>query len=125
MSLEEQMNRLLERLGISLRAVWLPSDNHEEHARIIAQEGLIMVYDKCESEAWASLIHEVIEWRLRPVLRVYRDTINHLITLIEEIAYSRKEEALSNIVTDFSVWRILGAERLGSTSNKGKRSKSS
>jgi len=105
LKLEEKMNRLLGRLGIPLRAVWLPSDDPKEHARIIPEEGLIMVYDKCESEAWTSLLHEVIEFRLRPVLKVYRDTINHFIALIGEIAYSRKEEALSNIMKDISVWR--------------------
>jgi len=114
-SLEDKMNNLLSRLGVPLKAVWLPSRDAKEHARIVPEERLIMIYDEGEDEAWASLLHEIMEWRLRPVHKVYRDTINKLITLLEEIAYSRKEEALSHILDDFMAWKSLEEKTQGST----------
>jgi hypothetical protein len=40
------MNELLTRLGIPLKAVWVPTGDPKEHARIILEERLVMVYDK-------------------------------------------------------------------------------
>ena len=99
------MNAILEKTQIPLKAVWLPSDNPKEHSRIIPEEGLLMVYDKAEDEAWRSLFHEILEYRLRSLISPYRKLVNALIEAIEEITYSEKERVLDLIVKDFRLWR--------------------
>lgn len=82
--LEARMNLLLERLGIPLRAVWSPDADCNQHAKIDLDHGLIIIFDEEPSQAWISFMHEAIEFRLRPVLKVYRDLVNHLISIIEK-----------------------------------------
>jgi len=124
-SLEERMNRLLKRLGVPLRAAWLPSENPKEHSRIIPEERLVMVYDKDESEAWRSLFHEVLEYRFRGLISPYRKIINSLIEAIEEITYKEKERVLEQVMNDFSVWSSLEAERLDSANHESRKVKNS
>ena len=66
---------------------------------------MLLIFDEDENQAWISFTHEVIEFRLRPVLKVYRDLVNHLISIIEKIAYERKEEALNLLLSDMTVWK--------------------
>ena len=106
--LETRMNAVLERMGIPLAAVWLPSDNPEEHARINLEEGLAMVFDKDERQALTSLFHEVLEYRIRKVIHPYRSLVNKLIELVEAEFYAQKEKVLSEILNDFGVWKELG-----------------
>ena len=117
MNLEDQMNGLLEKMGIALRVVWLPSDNAEEHARILPEESLIMVYDRDEHEAFHSLFHECLEYRFRSLITPYREVINKLIETIESLTYKEKEKVLAQIMTDFSVWKSF-EETSGSTDGK-------
>jgi len=123
-NLEEQMNRVLEKIHIPFKAVWLPSETPNEHSKIVLEEHLVMVYDKEEAEAWRSLFHEILEYRLRSLLSPYRKIINSLIEGIEEITYSEKERILDQVMKDFTVWRSLEAESQDSTNHEGKRSES-
>jgi len=104
-NLEEQMNAILERMGIPLKAMWLPTADPKEHSRINLEERLVMVYDKEEAEAWRSLFHECLEYRLRSIVSPYREIINKLIEAIEQITYKEKERALDQVMRDFHVWR--------------------
>ena len=107
MKFEKELNTVLEKLGIPLRAVWLPDDSKKEHARIDVEEGLIMIFDKDETEAIDSLLHEVLEYRIRKVTSPYRLLINKLIELVEANVYSQKEKALNEILNDFKVLKKL------------------
>jgi len=82
-----------------------------------------MIYDKEPAEAWASLVHEVVEWRLRPVLQVYREAVNSLIGLLEQVAHSRKEEAIGHIMKDLSLWKEFEAKSSAPTNNGRKKRK--
>jgi len=121
MSLEEQMNRLLERLGIPLRAHCLPSDNPKEHSRTILEEQLLMIYDKDEAEAMKSLFHECLEFRLRSLISPYRELVNKLIEAMEQITYKEKEKVLDAVMCDFQVWKEYGVLP-APTNHKAKRS---
>jgi len=110
--LESRMNMLLERLGVCLRCVYAPDPDAQKHAIIDPKEGLIVIHSENEDEAWGSLIHEIVEWRLRPVLKVYRELVNNSISIVEKLAYDRKEEAIDRLVRDFSLCgEVLGWTR--------------
>jgi len=123
-SLEDRMNMLLERLCVPLRAVWLPSDNAEDHARIIPEKGLLMVYDKDESEAWVSFFHEILEFRLRCLLNPYRALVNKLIEFIDGQVYGEKEKVLDAVMRDFQMWREFEVKPSAPTNPKAKQSES-
>jgi hypothetical protein len=48
-------------------------------------------------DAMETLIHEIIELKLRPLLGAYMSTINQLMTLVEKLLYSKKERFLQDI----------------------------
>jgi len=99
--LESRMNQILGKLGLPLRAVWCPDPDNTQHARIV--EDLILVFDEEPSQAFSSFLHEIVEFRMRPVLSFYRGLVNSLIGIVEKVAYERKEEALSLLIHDFKV----------------------
>ena len=115
LNLEKRMNAVLEALQIPLRVVWLPSKENREHSRIILEEGLIMLHDIDEDEAWKSLFHEILEYRFRSLISPYRELVNKLIEVIERITYKEKERVLEQVMNDFSLWKSLKAENQGST----------
>ena len=121
---ENQMNLILEKTGIPLKVVWLPSDNAKEHARIIMEEGLVMVYDEDEAEALNSLFHEILEYRIRKVTGPYRALMNKLIEFVEAEVYAQKEKALAEIMNDFCVWKEL-RNSPAPTDNRGRKNEQS
>jgi len=56
----------------------------------------------CRPRSWATLIHEVLELKIRPLLSFYRSLVNTLIEFIEKHVYQEKEkflESLPEVVT--------------------------
>jgi len=117
LSLESRMNMLLERLRLAYRAVWCPQDS-PRHAEIDVEQRLILIYDKDEIEAWISLLHEVLEIRLRRVLNVYRGLVNKLIEFVDGQVYREKERVLEDCIRDFRLWNEL-AQAASSHKHKG------
>jgi len=111
------MNMLLERLGLTYRAVWCPRDS-ARHAEIDVEKRLIIIYDKDEFEAWISLLHEVLEIRLHRILNVYHGLINKLIEFVNEQVYREKEHVLEDCIRDFRLWNEL-AQAASSHNHKG------
>lgn len=91
--LEEQMQAVLDRLNVPLRVVYLPGDKSKVHGEII--EGSMFIFDEDEEEAWSTLCHELLEYRLKNVTFVYRTLINKLVEGFEKLVYERKELFLS------------------------------
>lgn len=91
----QRMQRCLDKLGIPLTVAWTPNSNSAKHGEI--ESGFLIIYDKTETEAWATLEHEVYEWKLREVTCVYRTVINSLIESVEKLTYSRKEAFLESL----------------------------
>jgi hypothetical protein len=49
------------------------------------------IYDRQESDAFATLTHEIIELKLKEATRAYRVLINNLIDGYEKLAYQQKK----------------------------------
>ena len=96
-SLEERMQRVLDRLNLPLRIAYLPNNLKKVHGEIIEDSCTIFVFDEDEGEAWATFTHEVLEYRLKSVTFVYRTLINKLIEGFEKVAYEKKEVFLSEV----------------------------
>ncbi len=69
--------------------VWAPDDSKSIHGEI--KGSFLCVYDVQEGDALATFTHEVIEFKLKAVTRVYRAMINSLIDGYEKLAYQEKE----------------------------------
>lgn len=94
--LETRMNNVLVRLGLPYQVKWLPMEA-SNHGSINVNEKLITIHDTTEDQAWATLIHEVLELKLRPLLSYYRELVNTLITFIEKHVYNEKERFLEEL----------------------------
>jgi hypothetical protein len=102
-SAQAKMQQVLTRLGLPLRVVWIPNGNHDKHGLIEESSRTIFLYDESESEAWLTLEHEILEYRLKAVTDVYREMTNSLIEAFERLAYKRKEEFLEAIPNIFKM----------------------
>jgi len=113
--IEERMNALLERLGLSFKVEWVPDQGKKAHANINLKQHVIHIFDVNEASAWESLLHEVFELRFRRITTLYQNVINNLIEVIEKQVYHAKEEFLNelpNILSEFQKERgIENAER--------------
>jgi hypothetical protein len=58
-----------------------------------------MIYncDHQETEAFATFAHEIIEYKLKEVTRIYRVLINNLIEGYKKLAYQQKEDFIEFI----------------------------
>lgn len=96
-SAQTKMQLILARLGIPLKVAWVTDGNHEKHGLIEESSGTIFIFDETESEAWATFIHEILEFKLIDVTRTYRLLINGLIEVFERLMYNKKETFLESI----------------------------
>jgi hypothetical protein len=101
-AVEAKMQRCLDTLGLPLKVAWTPNRNHDKHG-LIEADSRLCIFDVNEDEAWQTLIHEILEWKLKEILRPYRETINGLIEIIERTCYKRKEEFLEAVPNVFKV----------------------
>jgi hypothetical protein len=90
-----QMQKLLEELGVPLRVVWIPQPRNSKHGEIDQGSKTLYIYDEDPEQAWKTLIHEILEFKLQDYTRVYRTIINGLIEVLEKTAYAKKEEFLN------------------------------
>ena len=96
-NIEENMNNVLERLGLKgWKSVWEPRKG-SKRGEIIPRERLIIIYDKDPSKAWETFQHELVELRLRSVLRPYRELCNKLVEVIENVTYMEKEDFINEL----------------------------
>jgi hypothetical protein len=102
----KQMSEVLDQLGISLFIVWSPDETRSIHGEI--KQRTIYIYDRQESDAFATFTHEIIEFKLKEVTRIYRTLINNLIDGYEKLAYQKKEEFIEFIPRMLSVKEKLG-----------------
>ena len=61
------------------------------------KQDTIYIYDEIETDVFATFTHEIIEFKLKVVARVYRVLINNLIDGYEKLAYQQKEEFIEFI----------------------------
>lgn len=99
--LERSMNTVLHACGIPYSVAWQPRES-EKHAIIDTATRRITIFSETEQEAWATLVHEALELKIRPLLAYYRELVNTLISFIEKRAYLTKEEFLESLPGDLS-----------------------
>ncbi len=90
-----RMQEILDKLGIPLSVDWMPDDAASIHGEI--RQDRIYIYDQTETDAFATFTHEIIEFKLKEVNKVYRVLINSLIDGYEKLAYQQEEEFIEFI----------------------------
>ena len=97
MTIEENMNNILERVGLKgWTSGWAPGKS-SKRGEVIPKERLIIVYDKDPLRAWETFQHELVELKLRRVLRPYRLLCNKLIEVVEKVTYMEKEAFIKEL----------------------------
>ena len=99
-SAEFRMNQLAQSLGLDYRVEWIPDPEAAHDAMTFPSEKLIRVYATTESEARDALIHEILELRLNPTISLHIGIENTLLTLLQQVAHAKKEEAINRVVKD-------------------------
>jgi hypothetical protein len=90
-----QMQSCLDRLCVPLTVYWVPDKAKAVHGEICGSA--LFIYDSDEKEAWFTLHHEIAEYKLQSVTRLYRLLVNSLIEAIEKSLYAQKEEFLNSL----------------------------
>ena len=103
---EERAKNVLTRLGLSQWGVcWLSDSSYPIRGKTFPEKFLIEIYDLDEDDAWDTLIHEIVEIKLRSALRPYRLLVNSLIGVIQEIADGEKDRFIESLNEIFEVAR--------------------
>lgn len=95
----ERLKRILK-LGYELKVRWIPNNNSKISGEV--RGDYIFVYDEDEQVALETLKHEFVDYTISKVVEPYKEVTNRLITLINEIAYARKErlvEMLTQLIS--------------------------
>ncbi len=83
-------------MGQELRLEWTPN-NGSRSGEVIG--GTIKIYEADQEKALDTLRHEFLEYILTCVLVApYKKLINHLISLLEEEVYLRKERLIERLL---------------------------
>lgn len=90
-----RMQKLVDSFSIPLKVVWRPDPKAKCHGEIANRR--IIIYNVDEEEVWDTLTHELIEYKLKKVSNVYRETVNALIEVIQKVAYTEKESFIATI----------------------------
>ena len=102
-SLESRMNALLKRLGLDYAVLWQPDPDAKHDAMTFPDRKIIEIYVEDSDSAFNALIHEIMELRLKDFVGMHIGIENTLLTLLQQIAYRKKEEAIEEIVKDMRV----------------------
>lgn len=95
-SLKKELQRMQRRMcmGYEVTARWLPGTIKYLNGRQLAEEVIgntILIYVEDPQKAIELVRHGFVEWMLNQHTRPYRQLINKLVTLFEELQYERKE----------------------------------
>ena len=101
--MQYSMERTLQLAGLDeWQVVWEPDSSRPIRGKCILEHRFIMIYDEKPKDAYDTLLHEILEIKLRPLLSIYRGTINNQIALLEKIAYQQKEATITELTQFFS-----------------------
>jgi len=103
---EEKAKSALVHLGLGHWIVcWLPASPFPVRGKVIPETLRIEIYDVDEDDAWATLIHEIVEIKLRALLRTYRILVNKLIEGYQELADGEKDRFIEELNEVYEVAR--------------------
>ena len=104
--LEERAKNILTRLGLGHWDVcWLYDSSYPVRGRAFPEKSPIDIYVVNEDGAWDTLIHEIVEIRMRSALRPYRILVNKLIDGYQELADGEKDRFIDGLNEVFEVAR--------------------
>lgn len=96
---EKKFNETIKRLGLSEWTVlWEPGSTQPSRGQVFPEAKTIIVHDKEPEAAMETLLHEVVELKLRPMLKPYRTLVNALIKWADERVYEAKEKAIEDLL---------------------------
>lgn len=96
--LEERMNRTLDSVGLrGWTAIWDPDHSKERRGESFPRSRTILIHDEEPDEAMETLLHEVLEVKMRPMLHPLFETVNGLIEVIQKLVYQQKEQVLDEV----------------------------
>lgn len=106
---EAKMNAFIKALDLAnWMVVWEPDEEMEELGRVIPDSRIIIVHDMIPKAAMRTVLHEVIELKMRPAFQVQRDLVNALIRLMDAQTYKMKERSIEDIVE--SIFALAGSD---------------
>ena len=99
MEQEDRMNELIRSLGLrGWSVLWEPDSTQPKRGRIIPETRIILVHDLETKAAMRTVLHEVLELKLRPAFNVQMSLSNALIEWASTQAYLEKERAIENLL---------------------------
>ena len=108
------MNELVKSLGfINWQVVWQPNETQQKLGRIIPENRIIMVHDLEAKAAMRTVLHEIIELKLRPAFNVQRSLSNALLEWANTQVYKAKERAIEDLL-DIILSLVEGSDEVRS-----------
>jgi hypothetical protein len=97
--LDEEIRSLQQRTktGYEVTIKWLPGTVRKRDGKQLAEEvrdNTILIYVANQPEAVELVRHGFMEWMLNEHTKPYRQMINRLIMLFEELQYDKKEKTI-------------------------------
>ena len=102
-STEKRMSEICGKVGLPFKVVWTPDPSVKDHGKIDLKNRVIHIFDLTEKDAWITLVHEILELKIRPLLQFYRNLVNTLIEFIEKHVYREKEKFLESLPETMTV----------------------
>ena len=93
------MNALVRGLGLAnWEVVWRPIETQGKRGEIIPESRTILVFDPIPKFAMRTVLHEVLELKLRPAFNVQMSLSNALIEWANAQAYKMKERSIEELL---------------------------
>ncbi len=109
---EAKMNELVKGLGLAnWEVVWEPDEAQQKLGRIIPESRIILVHDLDAKAAMRTVLHEVLELKLRPAFNVQMSLSNALIEWANTQAYKMKERSIEDLL-DIIFALVEGSDEL-------------
>lgn len=96
---EAKMNELIRSLGLEgWQIVWEPDSGQTKRGRIVPEARIILVHDPEVEAAMRTVLHEVLELKLRPAFNMQTSLTNALLEWANTEVYKAKERAIEDLI---------------------------
>lgn len=98
-STEQGFIAILEHFGLEGWHVhWVPRPSADKRGQVLPESRLILLFDESLEDARDTLLHEILEIKLQPMIQPYRTLVNTLIQWSEDQIYQVKEKAIDDLI---------------------------
>ena len=98
---EARLTEIAKSLGLNGWIVFWEPDETQPRGQIKPDNMVILIHDGEQEDAVRSLLHEVLEIKLRPMLKPYRGLVNALVEWADKQVYEAKEQAIEDLLPIF------------------------